>query len=90
MQHYGPAGQHPLPFRCLACLNAPRHLTSPQVALKWVIQHGVAAVTKSSNPAHLASDLDLWSWDLDDDDMAELDAHKSADSPSYPSYACSK
>ena len=60
-----------------------------QVALKWVVKHEVAAVTKSSNPAHLASDLDLWSWDLDEDDMAKLDDHKSPDSPAYPSFACS-
>jgi len=61
-----------------------------QVALKWVVSQGIPAVTKSSNPVHLASDLDLWSWDLTDAEMAALDAHKSADSPAYPSFACSK
>ena len=60
-----------------------------EVALKWVVQQGIAAVTKSANPAHLASDLDLWSWDLSDAEMAALNAHKS-DTPTYPSFACSK
>jgi len=66
------------------------NVSTVQVALKWVVSHGIAAVTKSSNPAHLASDVDLWSWDLTEADMAALDAHRSPDSPSYPSFACSK
>jgi len=36
---------------------------------KWLVQHGVAAVTKSGNAEHLASDLDLWSWNLTDAEM---------------------
>jgi diketogulonate reductase-like aldo/keto reductase len=92
--HCCPPWQHPKPTLDTWRLPDTRldfpHASPLQVALKWVIQRGVAAVTKSGNPAHLASDLDLWSWDLDDADMAKLDGHKSADSPSYPSYACSK
>ena len=66
------------------------NVSTVQVALKWVVSKGIAAVTKSSNPAHLKSDVDLWSWDLTEDEIAALDAHKSPDSPSYPSFACSK
>jgi len=65
------------------------NVSTVQVALKWVVSQGVAAVTKSSNPKHLASDLDLWSWNLTDAVMAALSAHRSPDSPSYPSFACS-
>lgn len=57
--------------------------SSVQVALKWVVQQGIPAVTKSSNPLHLAEDLDLWSWNLTDSEMAALNSHKS-DSPTYP------
>jgi len=64
------------------------NVSTVQVALKWVVKHGIAAVTKSASAAHLASDMDLWSWDLTDDEMTQLDNHKSADSPTYPSYAC--
>jgi len=63
------------------------NVSTVQVALKWVVQQGIPAVTKSSNPAHLASDLDLWSWDLTDEEMSLMNAHKS-DTPAYPSYAC--
>jgi len=59
---------------------------SVQVALKWVVEQGVPAVTKSSNPAHLASDLDLWSWNFTPAELAALNAHKSP--WGYPSFAC--
>merc|ERR1712072_1139903 len=69
---------------------AKKHNVSTiQVALKFIVSQGIPAVTKSSSPAHLASDLDLWSWDLTADEMSKLSTHKS-DSPAYPSYACSK
>eukprot|EP00746_Dinoflagellata_sp_MGD_P048073 gnl/MRDRNA2_/MRDRNA2_219130_c0_seq1.p1 gnl/MRDRNA2_/MRDRNA2_219130_c0~~gnl/MRDRNA2_/MRDRNA2_219130_c0_seq1.p1 ORF type:complete len:188 (+),score=38.63 gnl/MRDRNA2_/MRDRNA2_219130_c0_seq1:1-564(+) len=64
--------------------------SSVEVALKWVVNHGVPAVTKSSNPAHLKSDLDLWSWDLTSEEMAQLDAYHSSKPFNNPSFACSK
>jgi len=54
-----------------------------QVALKWLATHGVPAVTKSSSPAHLASDLELWSWNLTEDEVAKADALKLSGSPSF-------
>jgi len=57
-----------------------------QVALKWVVEQGVPAVTKSSNPKHLASDLDLWSWSFTVDELMALNQHKSP--WGYPSFAC--
>lgn len=55
------------------------------VALKWLVQHGVPTVTKSSNPAHLAQDLDLWSWNLTDTEMAAADKYHLF---GMPSFAC--
>merc|ERR1712232_1263831 len=43
------------------------------VALKWLVQHGIPTITKSSNPTHLAEDLDLWSWSLTDAEMEDAD-----------------
>merc|ERR1712083_1128086 len=55
-----------------------------QVALKWIVHKGIPAVTKSGNPIHLAEDLDLWSFNLTDDDIATLDAmSKPGGSPSF-------
>lgn len=63
------------------------HGKSPvQVALKWIVDKGVPAVTKSSSPAHLAEDLDLWSWDLTPEETKALDEHRSPGG--FPSFAC--
>jgi len=55
------------------------------VALKWLVQHGVPTITKSSNPDHLAADLDLWSWNLTHDEMAAADKFHVL---GMPSFAC--
>jgi diketogulonate reductase-like aldo/keto reductase len=55
------------------------------VALKWLVQHGVAVVTKSSNPEHLAEDVDLWSWNLTEAEMASADSYHRF---GMPSFAC--
>mmetsp|Transcript_31155 Transcript_31155/g.70842 ORF Transcript_31155/g.70842 Transcript_31155/m.70842 type:complete len:334 (-) Transcript_31155:84-1085(-) len=47
--------------------------SSIQVALKWLVTHGIATITKSSNPEHLAQDLDLWSWNLTEAEMEAAD-----------------
>jgi 2,5-diketo-D-gluconate reductase A len=46
----------------------------PQVILRWNIQHGVAAVPKSANPARMAENLDVVGFTLSADEMAAIDA----------------
>jgi len=46
--------------------------TPAQVVLRWHVQQGVVAIPKSSDPARLAQNLDVFSFDLSDDDMASL------------------
>jgi 2,5-diketo-D-gluconate reductase A len=49
------------------------HGKSPaQVALRWVTQQGVVAVTASTNPSHLAGDLDIFDFNLTHDEMTRL------------------
>mmetsp|Transcript_32193 Transcript_32193/g.88308 ORF Transcript_32193/g.88308 Transcript_32193/m.88308 type:complete len:197 (-) Transcript_32193:302-892(-) len=52
-------------------IAAAHNVSTAQVALAWSLQRGVAVVTGTDNPAHMASDLDLWSFNLTD---AEVDA----------------
>lgn len=61
--------------------------SSVQVALKWVVESGIPAVTKSSKTRHLEEDLDLWSWSFSPDERAALDAHSKPSG--HPSFACS-
>jgi len=52
--------------------------TGAQVSLKWAVQQGIPVVPKSSDPVHLAENLDLWDgWVLSQEDMAVLNAQKS-------------
>ena len=62
--------------------------SSVQVALKWIWQHGHPLTTKSSNPIHLAEDIDLFDWKLTDDEMTKLDAQTAP--KGTPSFMCKK
>ena len=48
--------------------------SSAQVALRWVTQQGVVAVTASTNPAHLQGDMDIFDFTLSAQEMKELTA----------------
>lgn len=49
-------------------------MTGAQVALRWLVQHGIAPVTSSGSEKHLREDLEAFSFVLDDADMQMLDA----------------
>lgn len=43
-----------------------------QVLLKWILERGVAAIPKSTNPSRLRQNLDIFDFSLTDEDMAVL------------------
>ena len=43
-----------------------------QVALRWVTQQGVVAVTASTKASHLQTDLEIFDFTLTDAEMATL------------------
>ena len=47
-------------------------MTAAQVALRWVTQQGIVAVTSSDNPSHVAGDLASFDLTLPDSEMAAL------------------
>ena len=42
------------------------------MALRWLVQQGIAPVTATNKPAHLAGDLDIFDFQLSDAEMARL------------------
>lgn len=53
--------------------------TIAQVALRWLMQQNVAAIPRSSNPERIAQNLDVFSFELTDDEMKKIFALKRPD-----------
>ncbi|MHA3703760.1 aldo/keto reductase [Jatrophihabitans sp. YIM 134969] len=49
-------------------------VTVPQVIFRWHVQHDVVAIPKSVKPERIAQNLDVFDFELSDDQMAEVDA----------------
>ena len=47
--------------------------TPAQVALKWLLQKDMIVIPKASSTSHLRDNLDLFDWQLGDEEMARLD-----------------
>lgn len=46
--------------------------TPAQVALKWILQRGATAIPKSVNSTRLRQNLDLFNFELSEQDMVEI------------------
>jgi diketogulonate reductase-like aldo/keto reductase len=54
---------------------AAAHGKSPaQVMLRWHLQQGRSAIPKSTNPTRIAENLDVFDFELGDDELAAIDA----------------
>ena len=57
-------------------------VTSAQVILRWNLQKGVVVIPGSSNPDHIKENLDLFGFELTDEEIQkinELDRHEKHD-----------
>lgn len=66
----GAVGDDPL----LVALASSWGRTPAQVALRWEVQHGIVTIPKSATSARIASNFDVFDFELSDDDMAMIDA----------------
>jgi 2,5-diketo-D-gluconate reductase A len=53
-------------------------VTSAQVVLRWHLEHGIAVIVKSVNPKRIATNLDLFRFSLDSDEVARIDSLAAA------------
>jgi len=53
-----------------------------QVVLKWGIERDIVVLPKSSSPAHIRGNADLFDWSMADEDLAALD-DRDRDDPVY-------
>jgi diketogulonate reductase-like aldo/keto reductase len=44
-----------------------------QVILKWLVTKGIVVIPKSTNPAHIASNMDIFDWELEEEDFAAIE-----------------
>jgi 2,5-diketo-D-gluconate reductase A len=56
----------------LAEIAARYGVTPAQVVLRWHLQHGIVMIPRSSQPEHIASNFDLFSFSLTPEDTARL------------------
>lgn len=62
----------------LAGIGAKHGKTASQVALRWLVQRGIVAIPKSTHADRMAQNLDLFDFELSEDEMnqiAEMNAH---------------
>jgi diketogulonate reductase-like aldo/keto reductase len=53
---------------------AKRHGKTPaQVALRWLVQKGMAVIPKASSRAHLEENMDVFGWALSPEEMGQID-----------------
>ena len=48
--------------------------TPAQVMLRWGLQHGRSVIPKSTKPARIAENLDVFDFELSGDELAAIDA----------------
>jgi 2,5-diketo-D-gluconate reductase A len=58
----------------LAAIADAHGKTAAQVMLRWHLQQGRSAIPKSTNPTRIAENFDIFDFELDDAQLAEIDA----------------
>ena len=56
----------------LAAIGTKHGKSPAQVTLRWHIQNGLVAIPKSGEPSRMAENLDIFDFELDGDDLAQI------------------
>lgn len=71
---YGDAGKSTFDDPTLLEIGRQHGKSAAQVMLRWHLQHGRAAIPKSTRPARIAENFDLFDFELSSEQMAAIDA----------------
>jgi len=63
----------------LAAIGAKYGKTAAQVALRWLTQRGIVAISKSSHKERMAQNIDIFNFSLTDEDMTQIAAMNQHD-----------
>ncbi len=76
---YSPLGTGALlAHPAVTAVAARARRTPAQVLLRWALQSGLCVIPKSTTPARVAENADVWGWALSEEDMAALDGVEAA------------
>jgi diketogulonate reductase-like aldo/keto reductase len=54
---------------------AEKYDKSPaQILIRWVLQHDMIVIPKSSNPDHIHANADVFDFEISEEDMCRIDA----------------
>ena len=73
LEGYSPLLGTDLTAPTLAAIADGHGVTPAQVVLRWHLQRGIVVIPKSANPERIRSNLDLWSFELTDDELGVID-----------------
>ncbi|MBP3076351.1 MULTISPECIES: aldo/keto reductase [Streptomyces] len=73
---WSPLGQGKglLEVPAIVAIARKHHVTPAQVVLRWHVQLGNVAIPKSVTPSRIVENIDIFSFELDDEDMAAIRA----------------
>ena len=60
----------------LARVGKSRGKSSAQIALRYLVQQGIIPIPRTANPDHLAANLAVFDFKLNDAEMVEIDTLK--------------
>lgn len=74
VQAYAPLGRGAYFDNDIMCVLATKYAKTPaQIGLRWAVQKGISVIPKSADPTHIRSNGDIWSFEIEEEDMAIID-----------------
>jgi 2,5-diketo-D-gluconate reductase B len=64
--------------RALALIGKRHHKTAAQICLRWLVQQNVAAIPRTSKLERLSENIDVFDFELSDEEMNQISAMGSA------------